>query len=649
MHRLRLLRLLVLLAAVLVTLPVVYYLVRGGRTAAPVGPPRNPSPHTTAQKIEFTDLLGGRRRGTIEAQMVEQRPDGTFHLRGIDRLVIERDNAPPLVLRAQSGVVSGKPGTRTMHVQGGIELKDDATGMSARVEALDWVEEAGEVRSQGAVALSSPEMTGSAAAFVYGVRGQPSTLERPQLRTAGGQTVTAAMAVLHDGTRDVELRGEVRLRGAEGALDAAALRLLRPAPPAGQRARGSGGVSGTAVLGPGGARRFRADAVDLDWEPGGEIVHAQLRGKAELQQEQTTLLADWIDAARTAGAPAEWEVAARGGVRATAAGASGTSRLRGEEVRAHVAGRSVTRADASGGVQVEGPQGSAEGDVMELRGEVGARVLRVAVAGGARKAALSTGRARVAGDTIVVQEGTGTTVAEGRVEATLLPDPAATSARRTTTPFRADAPVHFVADRLEATEKGDHLLFTGSVRGWQGERSLAAARVEMDQSAQTLSARGSVVSRLPRAQIASVSEGDYVQVTADALDYAGAESTAGYRGDVRLRQREGWLQAQRLDAALLPGGGLKEALASQDVSFEYRHRRADGTEELARGKADRGQYLPGESSVRLFGDHAPATVRKEGTQGGTTEGRVLRYVLDSGVLEVESGARDRGRIETSGT
>jgi lipopolysaccharide transport protein LptA len=255
----------------------------------------------------------------------------------------------------------------------------------------------------------------------------------------------------------------------------------------------------------------------------------------------------------------------------------------------------------------------------------------------------------VAGDTIVVQEGTGTTVAEGRVEATLLPDPAAARASGTTTPFRADAPVHFVADRLEATERGDHLLFTGSVRGWQGERGLAAARVEMDQGAQTLSARGSVVSRLPRTEAASVSEGDYVQVTAEALDYAGKESTAGYRGNVRLRQREGWLQAERLDAALQAGGGLKEALASQDVSFEYRHRRDDGTEELAKGKADRGQYLPGESTVRLFGDRAPATVRKEGAQGGTTEGRVLRYVLDSGVLEVESGARDRGRIETSGT
>jgi len=647
-HRLRLLRWLVLLAGALVTLPVVYYLVRGGGGSAPPGPPRRPSSQTTAKKIEFSDLLGGRRRGAIEAQVVEQRPDGSYHLRGIDRLEIERDNAPPLVLRAQSGVLSGKPGARTMHVEGGIDLSDDS-GMRVRVQALDWAEEAGEVRSRGAVAVASPEMTGSATGFVYGLRGQPSTLDRPALRTVSGQTVTAAAAVLHDGTRDVELRGEVRLRGAEGAMDADALRLRRPPAPAGQRAEATGTVSGQAVMGPGGPRRFRAEAVDLDWEAGGEIVHAQLRGGAELEQDEGTLAAEWIDAARAPAAASEWELAARGAVRAAARGTGGISHLRAQEVRAHLTGRAVSRADASGSVRVEGPQGSAEGDTMELRGEGGGRVLRVAVAGGARKAALSTGRARVAGNTIVVQEGTGTTVVEGRVEATLLPDPSASRAPRTAGPFRPDAPVHFVAERLDATERGDHLLFTGGVRGWQGERSLAAARVEMDQRAESLSARGSVVSRLPRTATAAVSEGDYVQVTADALDYAGKEGSAGYLGNVRLQQAEGWLRSERLDAVLQSGGGLKEAVASRDVTFEYRHRRADGMVEVAKGKADRAQYLPGESTVRLFGDHAPASVRKEGTQGGTTEGRVLRYRLDSGVLEVESGARDRGRIETSGT
>jgi lipopolysaccharide transport protein LptA len=285
---------------------------------------------------------------------------------------------------------------------------------------------------------------------------------------------------------------------------------------------------------------------------------------------------------------------------------------------------------------------------MELETEAGARRIRITGAGGARKASLTTGRARVAGDTIVIHEGSGTTVAEGRVEATLLPDPAAPSAHAAT-PFRADAPIHFVAQRLEATQRGDHLVFSGSVRGWQGERSLAAARVEMDQPSQTLRARGEVRSRLPRREGASVSEGDHVQISADALDYLGPQGTAAYVGDVRLQQAEGTLRSGRLDAALDDAGGLRRALASDSVSFEYRQRGEDGKPQLVRGKGDRAEYLPRENLVRLFGDRAPARVSREAAESGTTEGRVLRYGLDSGVLEVESGARDRGRIETSGT
>ena len=193
------------------------------------------------------------------------------------------------------------------------------------------------------------------------------------------------------------------------------------------------------------------------------------------------------------------------------------------------------------------------------------------------------------------------------------------------------------------------MLFTGSVRGWQGERSLSGARVEMDQSGELVTARGSVTSRLPRKEGGAVSEADYLQVSADVLDYRGKEGKAEYVGQVRLRQAEGWLDAARLDVTLGPSGGVARALASGDVSFEFRARDGQGRPQQATGKGDRAQYLPGESLLRLFGDRTPASVRKDAPQGGTTEGRVLRYRLDSGVLEVESGARDRGRIETSGT
>jgi lipopolysaccharide transport protein LptA len=146
-----------------------------------------------------------------------------------------------------------------------------------------------------------------------------------------------------------------------------------------------------------------------------------------------------------------------------------------------------------------------------------------------------------------------------------------------------------------------------------------------------------------------VSEAHYVQVTADALDYLGRQGTASYVGNVRLRQAEGTLQSGRLEAALDEAGGLRTGLASEEVSFEYRQRGEDGKPHLVRGKGDRAEYLPRDNLVRLFGDRAPARVSREGPESGTTEGRVLRYALDSGVLEVESGARDRGRIETSGT
>jgi hypothetical protein len=50
--------------------------------------------------------------------------------------------------------------------------------------------------------------------------------------------------------------------------------------------------------------------------------------------------------------------------------------------------------------------------------------------------------------------------------------------------------------------------------------------------------------------------------------------------------------------------------------------------------------------LHVYGDKAPATVRSTGPKAGTTVGRVLRYDLDSGALEVESGERDRATIRT---
>jgi hypothetical protein len=66
------------------------------------------------------------------------------------------------------------------------------------------------------------------------------------------------------------------------------------------------------------------------------------------------------------------------------------------------------------------------------------------------------------------------------------------------------------------------------------------------------------------------------------------------------------------------------------------------------GTADRLVYRPSESVVLLYGDRSPAAVRRIGEGGGTTTGRVLRYRLDSGSLEVESGEQGSARVRTGG-
>jgi hypothetical protein len=66
------------------------------------------------------------------------------------------------------------------------------------------------------------------------------------------------------------------------------------------------------------------------------------------------------------------------------------------------------------------------------------------------------------------------------------------------------------------------------------------------------------------------------------------------------------------------------------------------------GTADRMSYDPHEATVLLFGDSKPAAVRRIGGGGGTTTGRVLRYHLDLGTLEVDAGELGPARIRTAG-
>src|SRR6185436_17926629 len=152
----------------------------------------------------------------------------------------------------------------------------------------------------------------------------------------------------------------------------------------------------------------------------------------------------------------------------------------------------------------------------------------------------------------------------------LLPVPAAKSTHASPM-FTGQEAVHFVSESLDSENTGARLLFRGDVRGWQGERTLAADEIEIIQAGDVLNASGHVASRMPRDATRAATEADFVQVGADRLSYRGAAHTAEYVGSVRVRQAEGWLHAPRVVASLAEGGpGLREVQALEGVRFEYR-------------------------------------------------------------------------------
>ena len=144
-----------------------------------------------------------------------------------------------------------------------------------------------------------------------------------------------------------------------------------------------------------------------------------------------------------------------------------------------------------------------------------------------------------------------------------------------------------------------------------------------------------------------MSEADFIQVTADRLDYRGNQGTATYTGEVRVRQAEGWLESRELVVLLAESGeGVREIRAREEIRFEFRARDDDGLPRPVTGTGDRVVYIPSERVMTLFGDQAPAAVRRAGAGGGTTKGRVLTYRLDSGTLDVDSGGQGSGKIVT---
>jgi len=642
--RIRLLRA-VLPAALLVFLAVVFVSLRERPSAH--RPPVDIAQSANGRSGEGFELLhldGDRTALDARAGLVEERPPGGYHLENIERLAVSRADRGPLVVeKARVADVSGPAGERRIHVEGEVVVFDAEAGLRLSLPWIEVDEVAGIAESTGAVEFTGQGVSGRAAGVRYHLRDEPSELAQPTFEDATGGRARADIALLHDGVRDLELRGSVRGERGVERFDAGRVRVWRGENERPRRAVLQESVSAHVRTADEQYADLAARSLEASWDAEGRPERARLDGTASLARQDQTLSADTIEAVWDERARL-WDVDAAGEVYLRAVVSGVEAWLSAERLDAQAdRGFALRRAHVEGHVRFESDRARAEADSAEFEPTLGGGAIRL-TAREPRKARLARDRTRIAADQITTDPHGSTLVAEGRVEATLLPSHDAGKPPPIAGLFLVDDAVHFVARSLRSEAAGARVFLRTGVRGWQAERNLSADEVDLDQTARRLTARGHVTTRIPRDAAGGSAEEDFVQVTAERLDYDERDRVGVYSGGVRASLNEGWLEAGRVEVHVGSSGGIEQILAQHAVRIEFRSAGTGQSEDVHVGTGDRLEYIPGERTVRLFGDDAPATVRRLGRPAATTTGRVLRYHLDLGTLEVEPGPRSPARI-----
>jgi lipopolysaccharide export system protein LptA len=604
----------------------------------------------TGRDITIEEWELGIRRLMLKADSVHLDNDGEVHFENIPRVEVAREGRAPLLISAKRGSLTGSEGQRLIRLAGGVDVEDEYEELRMSVDALEVNQATGEARSIGEVKFSDPRYHGSADSVVYGLRKQPSVVRGPVIEAQDGSVVRAGQAKLLDGTRDVLFEGGIHISDPTREFRADRMQVQRRDDGSLRHMDARDGVRGRDIPEQGPPGALSADRVEAYWGDDGEVSSVTLEGNAVLSRGSNSIAADRIWAVR-AEQSREWSFSARGTVAATSRQESGPAVLSCDQLVGRVdSNGDLVEGEASGNVQFEAHDGVAAG-VRALFDPTQAGKEITLFSSREIRARMFQGRSRVTADTIRTNADGSYLLADGHVEASLLPAGPGEAAAAHGGLFDASEAIHFVSRKLEGNPRANQMEFIGAVRGWQGERNLKADRVRLDQGDDTFVAEGQVSTRLPRTQDGGISDADYIQIAAERLDYSGSDGIARYTRGVRVRLAEGFLDARELEVQLVTDGkGVKEIRAKDDIAFEFRAPDSDGKPQPVTGKGDRLIYNPEERVMTLFGDRAPASVRRSGSEGqGVTKGRVLRYYLATGALEVQSGDRDRATIQTSGS
>lgn len=229
--------------------------------------------------------------------------------------------------------------------------------------------------------------------------------------------------------------------------------------------------------------------------------------------------------------------------------------------------------------------------------------------------------------------------AEGSVKSELLPDPGPAQGSGETVSTRrpsmldGDRPVLVVADRLAYDGAAATATYTGNAQLAQGDTSIKAGSIVLNEKTGDLQADGSVITTTVLEQTTSTGEREQVPSIARAATfrYQEADRRATYETGAQVGGPQGDLRAAKIELFLLPSGNeLERVEAYDEVVLIERGRRTTGS---------RLTYVSEESKYLVLGE----PVRIVDECGRETIGRTLTFFQDTDRVIVDGSEQIRTR------
>jgi LPS export ABC transporter protein LptC len=685
-------RLLIAIVAVAFAI-VVAFAFRKRVPAGAFAPAATADPKAVVESAKgwHTRVNGEQEQVLTEYETFSSYPDGSTKMIGV-KVTTRRAGDRTFVITGNQAEVGQNEANISLAGNVHITVSD---GMDIRTERATYSESDGMVRAPGPVQFSRARLSGSGLGLTYAKNLDLLTIldkavvhVAPDSSGAGGVAISAGVAEFNRPDKAIRFTGATTVSRAAQIIDAdsgvahlsaneerlEALELRGNA-----RIAASDGAVG-------GLKAMTGRAIDLKYAPDGQTLqHALVTGDATIQvngergQSGRQITANALDLVLASDGSTPTLLTARDNVQLTIPAERGEPA---RTIRAQTldgegeAGRGLTRARFAGGVQFRERGGdvdrSAQSGTLDTTLAPGlsqieearfAQAVRFESAGLSAAAALAryvlgkgllelsgtepvlatphvvTDRISVYGTRIDVALSGPMVKAAGAIKSELKPPKKDAGQPQSGQAADARMPSIFKQDQIVTATAGDlaydgtasRAIYTGSAQLWQGETSIKAASITLEERSGDLTASGPVVTTIGLEQERKDKQKERIHTTGSAKDFQYEESLrrATYVGGAHLNGPQGDMTAEKIELYLKESGDeLERAEGYEAVTLRDQNRETRGT---------RMTYFAADERYVVAG--TPVTIKDE--CGRETTGKTATFNKTADTVAVDGNEQTR--------